>query len=527
MITDDYKVGIYLRLSREDERLGESGSISTQRDLLLNYIRDNNLLFVDEYVDDGVSGTTFDRDGFKRMIKDCEDKKINMIITKDTSRLGRDHIEFGYYVEKYFPEHGIRYVAVNDGIDTAKNSSANDMLVFKSAFNDMYVKDISNKLRSSLYTKKRNGQFVGAYAPYGYKKSEEDKHKLVIDEEAAKVVRRIFNMFANGSSLGTICDTLTNEKIPTPSQHKNMKIGQNNYHYGVWATRTVRDILACPTYIGNLTQCKQKKINYKSKKRIHTREDSWIVCENAVPAIVDKATFELVQNMFKSNKNRFKGDGITNSLLLRGLIFCKECGHTFGFRAHKQLTKKYGEVTRIYGNCNYWAKRKHQGVCTPHSVKYFEIEEIVLKELRRMCKKYINTNMLENALKNSDKLKNKKNKILYKINKLDNEIENLKRKIDVCYNDKLDGNITLEMYKRTYNNFTLDIKNKEKEIKLYKEQLKNLENTNVTDDKYYAQKIEEFLKLEKPTRALITTLIDRIEIDEDKNIDIYYKFRLV
>ena len=144
-----------------------------------------------------------------------------------------------------------------------------------------------------------------------------------------------------------------------------------------------------------------------------------------------------------------------------------------------------------------------------------------------MCEEYINTNMLENALKNSDKLKNKKNKILYEINKLDNEIENLKRKIDVCYNDKLDGNITLEMYKRTYNNFTLDIKNKEKEIKLYKEQLKNLENTNVTDDKYYAQKIEEFLKLEKPTRALITTLIDRIEIDEDKNIDIYYKFRLV
>ena len=142
-------------------------------------------------------------------------------------------------------------------------------------------------------------------------------------------------------------------------------------------------------------------------------------------------------------------------------------------------------------------QRKKQGVCTPHSVKYFEIEEIVLKELRRMCKKYINTNMLENALKNSDKLKNKKNKILYEINKLDNEIENLKRKIDVCYNDKLDGNITLEMYKRTYNNFTLDIKNKEKEIKLYKEQLKNLENTNVTDDKYYAQKIEEFLKLEK------------------------------
>ena len=151
MTDTTYKVGIYLRLSREDERLGESGSISTQRDLLLNYIRENNLFFVDEYIDDGVSGTTFDREGFNRMIKDCEAKKINMIITKDTSRLGRDHIEFGFYVERYFPEHNIRYVAVNDGIDTfSRNNSANDMLVFKSAFNDMYVKDISNKLRSSL-----------------------------------------------------------------------------------------------------------------------------------------------------------------------------------------------------------------------------------------------------------------------------------------------------------------------------------------------------------------------------------------
>ena len=178
----NYKVGIYLRLSREDERLGESGSISNQRYLLLNYIKDNNLTLVSEYVDDGVSGTTFDRDGFRRMIKDCESKKINMIITKDTSRLGRDHIEFGFYVERYFPEHNIRYVAVNDGIDTFKNTSANDMLVFKSAFNDMYVKDISNKLRSSLYTKKRNGCFVGAYAPYGYNKDTINKHKLVINE---------------------------------------------------------------------------------------------------------------------------------------------------------------------------------------------------------------------------------------------------------------------------------------------------------------------------------------------------------
>ena len=408
MVTEDYKVGIYLRLSREDEKLGESGSISNQRDLLLNYIKDNNLLLVTEYVDDGVSGTTFDRAGFNQMIKDCEDKKINMIITKDTSRLGRDHIEFGFYVERYFPEHNIRYVAVNDGIDTASNNSANDMLVFKSAFNDMYVKDISNKLRSSLYTKKRNGQFVGAYAPYGYQKSIEDKHKLVIDEEESIIVKRIFNMFASGKSLGVICSALTKQGVPTPSMSKNMTLGQNNVHYGVWSTRTVNDILKNPTYIGNLTQCKQKKVNYKSKKRVHNKENNWIICENAAPPIIDVDTFNLVQNMFRSNKNRGKGNGITNDLLLRGLIYCKDCKHTIGFRAHKQETKKNGETIRIYGNCNYWSKRRNLDVCTPHSVKYDIVEKLVLDNLRNMCKKYVDDKSLESIIKDNNCLLQKK-----------------------------------------------------------------------------------------------------------------------
>lgn len=523
----NYKVGIYLRLSREDERLGESGSISTQRDLLLNYIRDNNLLFVDEYVDDGVSGTTFDRDGFNRMIKDCEDKKINMIITKDTSRLGRDHIEFGYYVERYFPEHNIRYVAVNDGIDTFKNSSANDMLVFKSAFNDMYVKDISNKLKSSLYTKKRNGLFVGNYAPYGYKKSEINKHKLVIDEECECIVKRIYDMFIDGKSLTNICDVLTEEHIPTPSMHKNMKLGQVNVHYGVWATKTVQSILKNPTYIGNLTQCRQKKVNYKSKKRVHNTENNWIIAEGAVDAIIDKETFDLVQNMFKSNKNRSTRNDATSKLLLRGLIFCKECKHTIGFREHKQETQKYGLVSRIYGNCNYWAKRKKQDVCTPHSVKYQVIEDLVLENLRELAIKYLDENDLESIIKNSNKLKEKKNSIKQEIFRLENNIESIKRKIDICYNDKLEGNITLEMYKRTYNNLTLEIN----ELKLkkieYEKKLFDFENNQVMNDTYYLDRIREFLKMKNPSRALISSLIDKIEIDEDKNVDIYYKFKLI
>ena len=523
---DNYKVGIYLRLSREDERLGESGSISNQRDLLLNYIRDNNLLFVDEYVDDGVSGTTFDREGFNRMIKDCENKRINMIITKDTSRLGRDHIEFGFYVERYFPEHNIRYVAVNDGIDTSINSSANDMLVFKSAFNDMYVKDISNKLKAALNTKKRNGKFVGAYAPYGYEKDVNDKHKLIIKEDEAKIVRRIYNMYISGLSIEKICEKLTSEKVPTPSESKNMNIGWNNLHKGVWATRTVYDMLQNPTYIGNLAQCKLKKVSYKSKKVVRNKKNNWIICEGTIEPIIDKDTFELVQNLIKTTKNRIS-DGLTDKLLLRGFIYCKECGHTIGFRAQSQNTKKKGLVTRIYGNCNYWARRKRQNVCTPHSIKYEKLEKIILSDIRETCKTYLNENKLANILKNTDRLKKKKDSIKSEIFRIDRQIENTNKKIDISYNDKLEGNITLEMYKRTYNNLTIEInesKNKKKELERL---LFDLENNEKIDDTYYLDKIKKFLEMKNPSRALISSLIDKIEIDEDKNIHIYYKFKII
>lgn len=529
MTDTTYKVGIYLRLSREDERLGESGSISTQRDLLLNYIRDNNLFFVDEYIDDGVSGTTFDREGFNRMIKDCEAKKINMIITKDTSRLGRDHIEFGYYVERYFPEHNIRYVAVNDGIDTfSRNNSANDMLVFKSAFNDMYVKDISNKLRSSLYVKKKNGLFVGNYAPYGYKKNSDNKHKLEIDPETSCIVKRMFELCVSGKSVTQICDILTAERIPTPSMSKNMKIGQDNYHFGVWSPRTVESILKNPTYMGNLTQCRNKKVNYKSKKRVHTKSNEWIVAEGAVKPIVDKDTFELAQKMLISNRNRpVKGNGITDKLLLSGLLFCRECNHTMGFRETIQETKKFGTVHRIYGNCNYWAKRKKQGVCTPHSIKYQIIEDLVLKDLKVMAKKYLKENNIENILNNSNLLKKKKNDIKQEIFRLEKLIENSNRKIDVCYNDKLDGNITIEMYKRMYNNLTIEINEARTKKIEYEKKLYDFENNLVANNNYYLDKIKELLELKNPSRVLINSLIDRIEIGENKEIDVYYKFQLI
>ncbi len=502
-----FQVGIYLRLSRDDKKLGESESISNQRLLLMNYIKDNNLYFVDEYVDDGVSGTTFNRLGFKKMIRDCEKGKINMIITKDTSRLGRDHIEFGYYVERYFPEHNIRYVAVNDGIDTFNNNSANDMLVFKSAFNDMYVKDISNKLRSSLYTKKRNGEFIGAYAPYGFNKSINDKHKLVINIEESKIVKRIFKMFINGYSINKIKDILTYEHIKTPSESKMMHINRHNYHLGVWSTRTINDILKNEIYIGNLVQCKQKKVNYKSKKRIRNNIDNYIVCQNIIEPIIDINTFKIAQNMFKTNK--YKRHHIINNLLLKGLVFCKECHHTIGFRRQKQKLKDH-EIIRIYGNCNYWAKRKKENVCTPHSIKYDMIESIVLNKIFRLMNIYLNDNKVMNIIKkhqeNNKKLSN--NKVII----LDNQINDLNMKLEKIYFDKLNGIITEDMYVRVSKQLEYQL---DELLKQKDSLLNNKKNFNLME-------IDTFFENNKP--LFIANLIEKIEIDMDNNMDIYYKF---
>lgn len=511
---NNYKVGIYLRLSRDDKKMGESQSISNQRKLLLDYIKDNNLEFVDEYVDDGVSGTTFNRLGFNRMIHDCECRKINMIITKDTSRLGRDHIDFGYYVERYFPEHNIRYVAVNDNIDTFNNNSGNDMLVFKSAFNDMYVKDISNKLKSSLYTKKRNGEFIGAYAPYGYKKSLSDKHKLIINDEEADIVKRIFHMFIKGYSINKIKETLTGEHIKTPSVSKKMNISRENYHYGVWSSRTINDILKNELYIGNLVQCKQKKVNYKCKKRIRNNKDNYIICQNAVKPIIDRSAFYLVQNMFSGNKYK-KNNHLTDQLLLRGLIYCKECKHTIGFRVQKQKLKE-SEVVRIYGNCNYWIKRKHEHICTPHSIKYDDIETKVLEQLKIILNPVLDKiNIVE--IINAYNHKKNISKDEKEGKKIDCEIKKINNKIETIYNDKLDGIINTDMYQKIFSKLN-------NELSKYM-QLK-IQCQNKADDKNYLDIIKAFLNIDNKSQLLINNLIDKIEIDKDKNLFIYYKFYL-
>lgn len=292
MNNNKYKVGSYIRLSKEDSSIDkknshESESIINQRNLISKFLIDNNFCLYDEYVDDGYSGTNFERPEFQRLLNDIELKKINMVITKDLSRLGRDYIQSGYYIEQYFPSKNVRYISILDNIDTAFDSTNNDIAPFKVLFNDMQSKDTSRKIRSILKIKKQQGLFLGSRACYGYKKDKNNKYKLVIDRKQASVVKEIFMLKLDGKSIFKISEILNKKNIKTPSFYR-----KNNYKKTLkWTKSSVNNILKNPIYTGDMVQGKQRKLNYKSKKRIINSSENWIVVPNTHEAIIDKNIF--------------------------------------------------------------------------------------------------------------------------------------------------------------------------------------------------------------------------------------------
>lgn len=522
ILNEDYKVGIYLRLSREDDLKGESGSISNQRDIINQYIKENKLICVNEYVDDGVSGTQFDRDGWNKLISDIEAKRINMVITKDLSRFGRNEGQQLRYLD-YFYENGIRYVAILDNVDTFDEyNTSNEMIPIQCFFNEKHVRDTSKKMKASVYNKRSQGCFLGKTAPYGYKKDPNDKYKLLIDDEAAQVVRKIFELFVNGKSVSTICNILTDEKIPIPSEYKGLNVGMKSTVYGIWNNRTVSDILKLPTYVGDLTQGRSRKLSYKSKKRVRLQKENWIICQNKCPAIIDRETFNLVQDIYNRNKNQGKN---TQNILLKGFVYCKECGHTIGFRLQKVNTKTKGQVTRCYGNCNYWSKYKKYGVCTPHNIKYYQLEELVLNEVKKICKAYLKTDDLKIMLENNDKTSKMLKDLEMRLKKLEAEVDFSTKKREDLYNDKLNGIIDLDMYKKMVNRITDETVTKQSEIKELYTKIYNMKNSIMNSKKKYDNFIKEYLDMKTPNIQLLSSIIDKIVIDEDRNIDIYYKFK--
>lgn len=386
-----WNVAAYLRLSKEDNENMESNSIINQRELIEQYIKDkNDLQLVDYYIDDGYSGTNFNRPGFRRLLQDMKNKKINCIIVKDLSRFARSHIEADMYFENIFPALNIRFISVIENIDSFENPDSMDNLIvpFKNLLNDAYAKDISKKVKSALLAKRLNGEFIGTSATYGYLKDPKNKHKLIIDKEVSKNVIKIFNDIIEGKTASEIANELNENKVLTPYVYKmkndNIAIDKK------WNAKMINVILQNRVYTGDLVQGKKKVENYRTHKLINANKDEWIITENHHKPIISKEQFNKVQEILNKNKcarsNKEKD-------LFYSFLKCADCGSSFTLRKVKNYE---------YYHCTSYVRNAS---CTNHSIRKDKLVEIVLEELNKKFKRNkIDTLTRDILLKNVDSI---------------------------------------------------------------------------------------------------------------------------
>lgn len=424
-----------------------------------------------------------------------------MVITKDLSRLGRDYIETGEYVEKWFPEKNVRYISVNDGIDTfAVNNGNNDIAPFKSILNDMYSKDLSKKIRTALHTMQSQGKWVGSKTAFGYQKDASDKNKLVICEKEAEIVRRIFDMAYLGTGIGEIKNDLNLNNIPTTNR---MRYGQETY----WSNRAIKRILTNQVYIGVTVQNKRSRISYKNRKLRANPKEQWYIVENTHPAIIDKNQFEAIQKMKIAQS--YERTQKKNHFLLDGLMICYECKHKIGV--------KKGKGNRWDMICNNYRKNSKLNICTSHGFNYKKLEIAVLKYIKELLLD-VNQEKIQWNISNSN-IKHDYKKLQEKVK---NEMMTLTNHLDKMYLDQLNQKISSEMYERLSKKLQDDMKQKEQEY-LELEELKN--NSEEENEEEIKKVMDEFLKLENPTCELMRILIHKIEVHQDKQIDITFNFR--
>ena len=510
----DYHVALYIRLSKEDESEGPSESVTNQKSLLEDFVKKNRLSVYDTYIDDGWSGTNFDRPDFQRMIGDIEAKKVNMVITKDLSRLGRDYIMTGHYMERYFPEKRVRYISLLDGIDTGVESSANDITPFRAIMNDMYAKDISKKIKSVKRDKQRKGQFIGGKPMYGYKMHPTEKNKIIIDEEVAPIVRRIFAMALSGVSCRQIATTLNEEGVLTPAVYCGWNMGRKGPYAGLWSSERISEMLQNETYIGNMVQGRTVKISYKSKKCLRQARENWVVVEGTHEPLIDAEIFQKVQMLVNSRK---RTKSRTYDFLLRGLIFCHECGYPLAVINRKNAA---GEE-RLFFICRTYQRFTKAGVCTCHSIKEKTVTDAVLAKVREVCEAYLDPAKLlpiaKEAISNADKASCAE----AEIQSLHSKIDSLTANLDKMYMDKLSGILSDDDFQRIY------LKAKAQRSQL-ENQLKTLEQEKeapVSKDDRAKELVQRFLESVPTNRELLFSLIERVELSEGKQIFIKFRFR--
>ena len=512
---------LYLRLSRDDGDKEESGSITGQRELLRDYISQHPELR--EYairIDDGFSGSTFERPGFQKMIEDVKAGRTDCIIVKDLSRFGRNYLDAGEYIEKIFPLLGVRFIAVNDNYDSlGEKKSSDDLIIpFKNLINEAYCRDISMKIRSQLEIKRKNGQFLGSFAAFGYLKDEQDKNKLVVDQYAADIVRDIFKWKLEGISPQDIADALNKLGILSPMEYKRslgMKYTTSfkTSAKAAWSAGTVIRILKNPIYTGVLIQGKETTPSYKVHKRIAKDKSEWTVIENSHEAIISGIDFDSVQKVLKCDTRRSPDDKAVG--LFSGMLFCGDCGASM-----VRKTVPAGEKKYVYYVCS---AHKQDKSCSPHRMRDTALEEIVLDSLRQHIREVVNMSELMNITDTAPLRTAQAQKIQRQLDKKREEYEKLQKLLMSLYENLTDGVIDREEYARLKASFTARADEAEKQMDALRESLNDIQShgtENVWMNEFI--KRQELVSLD---RAVVVALIDKILIHSNNVVEIIYRWQ--
>ena len=522
-----YKAADYLRLSKEDgdfsfsNNKAESDSISSQRKIIQRFVAQQpDIELVAEFSDDGYSGTSFERPQFQKMMEAVKAGEINCIIVKDLSRFGREYIDAGRYIEKIFPQLGVRFIAVNDNYDSLNFSTSDSLIVpIKNFLNDSYCRDISIKVRSNFESRRRNGEFVSNYTPYGYLRSPNDKTQLVIDEAAGEVVRDIFRWKVEGMSPVTIAEKLNLRGVLSPSEHKrsigiNYKTAFQTNARSKWSPKTVIRILTNEVYTGVLIQGKRTTPNYKVKHTIVKDEQDWSRIEHAPEPIIQVREFELVQKLMQEDSRRASGSDTVYPL--SGRVYCGTCG-----ALAKRYSVTYNGSKYAYYTCPNTTK---EGSCEKRRISEKELENTVLTLLQSEIKLVLN---MERALSQIKELAWEHREIT----RLDKAIEVKMAEAEKCrtmkvsiYEDLQEGLISQEEFLQMKEGYSQQISEIEQDIgKLKKERAMIQEG--VADRSGWLSQFRKYQNLPSLSRAAVVNLVDQIQLYPDKKIRVVLRYQ--
>ncbi len=516
---ENYKVGIYVRLSRDDERMGESVSIENQKLILTKYCEEQRWEIVDIYCDDGISGTSFERPGVQRLIEDAKDGRINLILVKDLSRFGRNYIQVGQYTDYLFPMLGIRFIALNDGVDTINND--NDIMPFKNLFNEFQSKETSKKIKAVKQINAKAGNYLGAYVPYGYMASPEDKHRFIIDEVAAENVRKLFRYRCQGYGFRKIAGFMNEQRITPPRDYYYLKIGRESvgFRNHLWNDVTVKKMLRNEVYIGHMVQNKRGTVSYKNHKQIDKPKSEWIKVENTHEPIIDMKTWNACVEIDKRNCKARTIKGASEPSLFGGLMRCLDCGFKMRYNEETHTRKNGTRVKYISYVCNNYS-RSGKMACSTHRIYQNPLSEIVLEDIRSRAKRVIEDEQkvrqdLLEEMTNQNAAKQKADKTLLQATK--KRIAELERLTQALYEDKVLGTVPDNVFKSLMTRYEAERQEKEIAAKELTEKLSQTAQSE-KDIEIYLERIRKYVAVESLDREMLLELINCIDIGERKQL---------